>query len=58
MDNAADRAFQGWPERLYVLSTDGRIAYQGDKGPYGFDPEELDRFLKAYLPAGASSASP
>jgi hypothetical protein len=45
MDNAADRAFQGWPERLYVLSADGRILYQGGKGPYGFDIEELDRFL-------------
>ena len=45
MDNSADIAFQGWPERLYVIDTKGRIAYQGGKGPYGFDLEELDRFL-------------
>lgn len=44
-DNAADRAFQAWPERIYVIDTAGRIAYQGGKGPYGFDPEELNRFL-------------
>ena len=50
MDNAADRAYNGWPERLYVLSAGGRVAYQGGKGPYGFDPEELDRFLQAFLP--------
>ncbi len=45
MDNAADRVYQGWPERLYVLSTEGRVVYQGGKGPYGFDLEELNNFL-------------
>ncbi len=49
MDNAADRAYNGWPERLYVLATDGHIAYQGGKGPYGFDPEALHSFLESYL---------
>lgn len=44
-DNAADIAYNGWPERLYVLSSDGRVIYQGGKGPYGFDVEELARFL-------------
>jgi hypothetical protein len=49
-DNAADRAYGGWPERLYVLSPTGHILYQGGKGPYGFDLEELDAFLKDHLP--------
>jgi len=49
MDNAADIAFNGWPERLYVLSPEGRVVYQGDKGPYGFDPDELECFLADYL---------
>lgn len=48
MENGAATAFNAWPERLYVLGTDGRIAYKGGKGPYGFDPEELDGFLKTY----------
>lgn len=48
MDNAADRAFQGWPERLYVLAQEGTIVYQGGKGPYGFDLEELEHFLKTF----------
>jgi hypothetical protein len=46
MDNRADCAFNGWPERLYLLSADGHVAYQGGKGPYGFDPDELERFLR------------
>lgn len=48
MDNTAALLFNSWPERLYVLSVDGAVAYQGGKGPYGFDPEELDRFLAKY----------
>ena len=50
MDNAVDKAYGAWPERLYVLSLEGTIAYQGGKGPYHFDPEELTRFLESYLP--------
>jgi hypothetical protein len=46
MENDADRAYQAWPERLYVVGTDGRIRYQGGKGPYGFSPAELERFLE------------
>ena len=46
MDNSVDRVFNAWPERLYVLAGN-RVIYQGGKGPYGFDPEVLDRFLRA-----------
>jgi len=49
MENTADRVFQGWPERLYVISTEGRVLYQGGKGPYGFHLEELEQFLSGCL---------
>ena len=49
LDNQADIAFNAWPERLYALSPTGQIVYQGGKGPYGFDPEELAAFLQSYL---------
>lgn len=48
-DNQADIAFNAWPERLYVLSPMGQIVYQGGKGPYKFDVEELEAFLTNYL---------
>ncbi len=51
MDNTADIAYNGWPERLYVLSVDGKVAYQGGKGPYEFYPEELADFLDGYTEA-------
>ena len=45
MDNVADIIFGAWPERIYILSREGTVAYQGGKGPYGFDPEALHSFL-------------
>ncbi len=49
IENAADLAFNAWPERLFVLSVDGTVVYKGGKGPYGFAPEELEAFLSDYL---------
>lgn len=49
MENRVGRAYNGWPERLYVVGTDGRVAYMGEKGPYGFHPEELRAFLEKTL---------
>lgn len=51
MDNRADELYAGWPERLYVVDADGRIAFKGEPGPFGFDPEQLDAWLDARAPA-------
>ena len=39
--NAVASVYGGWPDRLYLVAADGRIAYQGGEGPSGFKPEEL-----------------
>ena len=49
MDNPAEEAYAAWPERLYVIGTDGRIAYKGRTGPFGFDPDELEQQLEEIL---------
>jgi hypothetical protein len=41
LDDRVARAYGGWPERLYLIGADGRIAYQGGPGPWEFRPEEL-----------------
>ncbi len=46
MDNLAERTYSAWPERLYVLDTDGRVAFKCGKGPYGFNVDELEAFLE------------
>jgi hypothetical protein len=41
LDNAVASVYGGWPDRLYLIGQDGRIAYQGGEGPFGFKPDEL-----------------
>ena len=45
MDDAVDRAWAGWPDRLYVVDRDGLVVYRGGKGPMGFRPDELEAVL-------------
>jgi len=49
MDNAAFEAYSAWPERIYILTGDGRIHYKGGPGPFGFDPVEARNSLVALL---------
>jgi type I thyroxine 5'-deiodinase len=44
-DNRADELYAGWPERFYIVGADGRIAYKGEPGPFGFHPEEVEAWL-------------
>lgn len=52
-DNAVGSAYGGWPDRLYLVDRDGRIAYQGGDGPFGFRPDELEQAITA-LPVAAT----
>ena len=54
--DSADNLYRGWPERLYAIDSEGCIAYQGAKGPYGFDPEELNAFLCGQISTDSSPA--
>ena len=47
IENRADDLYAAWPERLFVIGEDGRIAYAGKQGPWGFKPEEVAEWLKA-----------
>ena len=41
LDDAVASAYGGWPDRLYLIGRDGRVAFQGGEGPFGFEPQEL-----------------
>lgn len=43
--NTANACYAAWPERIYIVGTDGRIALKGGLGPFHFDPEEIVAFL-------------
>jgi hypothetical protein len=46
MDDTAMMAYSAWPERLYVIGTDGRIAYRGDPGPWKLRPGRMEKWLE------------
>ena len=39
MDDSVSSAFAAWPERIYVVGADGRVAFTGGPGPFEFDPD-------------------
>ncbi len=49
LDNEVASRYGGWPDRLYLVGRDGRIAYQGGEGPFGFLPEELEAAIEREL---------
>jgi hypothetical protein len=46
-DNKVNSAYGAWPDRLYIVGADGKIAYQGGPGPGGFRVNEVEDWLKA-----------
>lgn len=49
MNDTVEKAYQGWPDRIYIVGADGKIAYKGAKGPAGFKPKEAEAALKTIL---------
>jgi type I thyroxine 5'-deiodinase len=50
-DNPTERAYTGWPDRLYVIDRDGRVAYKSTPGPFGFHPKGVEETLQRLVPA-------
>jgi hypothetical protein len=44
-DNTTEKAYTGWPDRIYLIDAKGRVAYKSKPGPFGFKPEELHSAL-------------
>jgi hypothetical protein len=45
IDDRVGRAYSGFPDRLYVIDRDGKVAYKGGRGPFGYRPRELEQTL-------------
>jgi type I thyroxine 5'-deiodinase len=39
--NRTEQAYTGWPDRIYLIDKNGRVAYKSRPGPFGFEPDEL-----------------
>jgi len=49
IDDRIARAYGALPDRLYLVGRGGRIAFQGDPGPWGFDPAALEAAIEHEL---------
>jgi len=56
--NSTERAYTAWPDRLYVIDRNGRVAYKSKPGPFGFKPDEVARTLERLLPEARALAAP
>lgn len=45
IDDVVSTEYAAWPDRLYLVDSEGRIAYHGGRGPFGFAPDELERAI-------------
>jgi peroxiredoxin len=56
--NSTEKAYTGWPDRIYLIDQNGRVAYKSRPGPFGFKAEELASALaKLSKPTSASIGS-
>ena len=55
-DDAVERAYTGWPDRLYLIDKNGRVAFKSRPGPFGFKPDALDAALQKTLSEPVAAA--
>jgi Iodothyronine deiodinase len=58
MSNTANDTYAAWPERLYIIDENGRIAYKGGNGPFQYDPKEVRAWLAKRYGVMKQPASP
>jgi hypothetical protein len=46
VDNTVERQYTGWPDRIYLMDREGRVAFKSDPGPFGFHPSALEAALR------------
>ena len=56
IDNQVEKAYTGWPDRLYLVGADGSIRFKSAAGPFGFLPKTLETALAAQVPYAAADA--
>ena len=47
LDDKVNQNYAAAPDRLYLVGRDGKIAFKGKKGPFGFRPKELEAAIQS-----------
>ena len=45
IDNHVEKAYTGWPDRLFLVGPDQKIRFKSEAGPFGFLPKNLEAAL-------------
>ena len=46
IENTTEKAYTGWPDRLYLIGSDGKVVFKSKPGPFGFHPANLEAAIK------------
>ena len=49
IDNDVDKKYVGLPMRMFLVDAEGKIAFAGKKGPFGWDDEAFEETLQSIL---------
>ena len=52
--NSTERSYTGWPDRMYLIDSQGKIVYKSKPGPFGFKSDELAAALSRVTTAQAA----
>ncbi len=54
MENTTNLAYSAWPDRIFIVRTDGLLAVAANEGPFGFVPalKETEAWLEAFAKTG------
>ena len=49
-NNTTEKAYTGWPDRIYLIDSAGNVVFKSKPGPFGFKPELLRAQLARLVP--------
>ena len=49
LNDRVGHAYSGMPDRLYIIDRQGKVAYKGGRGPFGFRVGEMEQSLVGLL---------
>jgi type I thyroxine 5'-deiodinase len=49
LGDGVEKAYTGWPDRLYFIGRDGIVKFKSAPGPFGFHPAALEKAIAAHI---------
>ena len=48
-DDAIDEKYVGLPMRQFLIDSEGKIAFAGERGPFGWDDKTFEEVLRSVI---------